>query len=218
MIDLSLYVILGPIAGQMSLAEMAVLAARGGASFFQLRDKDADAQTLIAATAEIRRALASFKRPLVLNDDAALAARAGADGVHVGQSDDAPAKARDILGPEKIIGLSIRTMDEAENAPLDLLDYAAIGGVFETSSKRLDNPPIGVSGLAAIAALLRRRRPGLPLVAISGMNAARAPEVIRAGADGVAVISAVTEAADITAAANKIAGAVAGAKAGGAGS
>lgn len=213
MIDLSLYVILDPAHGRLSLTEIASLAAKGGASFFQLRDKTGDDAAIIAAAQLLLQTLRPLDLPLVLNDRVDLALRAGADGVHVGQSDMAPAEARDLLGPDKILGLSIRTMDEAEDAPLDILDYAAIGGVFTTASKTLDNRPIGVAGLGQIAARLHARRPGLPLVAISGMSAARAPDVIGAGADGVAVISAVTDAPDPAAAARQIADAVRSAKA-----
>ncbi len=208
MIDLSLYVILDPAYDRHSLTDAATMAAKGGASIFQLRDKEGDEDTVINAARSISQVLGPMNVPFLLNDRADLAAKARADGVHVGQSDMPPAEAREILGPDKIIGLSIRTMDEAEDAPLGLIDYAAIGGVFTTGSKTLDNPPIGVVGLRKIANRLRERKPGLPLVAISGMTAERAPGVIRAGADGVAVISAVINAPDVTAASREIAEAV----------
>ena len=208
MIDLSLYVILDPAYDRHSLTDAAVWAAKGGATIFQLRDKTGDDGTIITAAQSISRKLGPLNIPFLLNDRADLAAQAGADGVHVGQSDMPPAEARAILGPDKIIGLSIRTMDEAEDAPLNLIDYAAIGGVFTTGSKTLDNPPIGTDGLRRIAARLQERKPGLPLVAISGMTADRAPDVIRAGADGVAVISAVIDAPDVQTASRQIADAV----------
>lgn len=213
MIDLSLYVILDPAYGRHSLTEAALQAAMGGATIFQLRDKTGSDEGIVSAGRAIASALKPHGTPFLLNDRADLAAQAGADGVHVGQSDMSPAEARAILGKDKIIGLSIRTMDEAEDAPMELIDYAAIGGVFATGSKTLDNPPIGVEGLRAIAARLRARKPGLPLVAISGMTAERAPDVVRAGVDGVAVISAVIDAQDPAKAAGDIAAAVRGAKA-----
>lgn len=212
MIDLSLYVILDPAHDRYSLTETAARAAKGGATIFQLRDKTGNDGAIIRSGQAIAKILRPLNIPLLLNDRADLVIKAAADGVHVGQSDMPPEEARQILGPDKIIGLSIRTMDEAEDAPLELLDYAAIGGVFTTGSKILDNPPIGVEGLHQIAALLRKRKPGLALVAISGMNAERASAVIKAGVDGMAVISAVTDADDPAAAAQAIAEAVSQAK------
>lgn len=212
MIDLSLYVILDPAHERHSLTETAARAAKGGATIFQLRDKTGNDEAIIRSGQAIAKILRPLKIPFLLNDRADLVIKAGADGVHVGQSDMPPEEVRDMLGPDKIIGLSIRTMDEAEDAPVDLLDYAAIGGVFATTSKSLDNPPIGVEGLQQIAARLRSRKPGLSLVAISGMNAERANAVIKAGVDGMAVISAVTDADDPAAAAQAISEAVSQAK------
>lgn len=208
MIDLSLYVILDPAYDRHSLTDAAAWAAQGGASIFQLRDKTGDDDAIVTAAQSISQVLKPLNIPFLLNDRADLALQADADGVHVGQSDMPPAEARAILGPDKIIGLSVRTMDEAEDAPLELIDYAAIGGVFATGSKTLDNPPIGTDGLRRIATRLQERRPGLPTVAISGMTADRAPGVIGAGADGVAVISAVIDAPDVQAASRQIADAV----------
>ena len=131
----------------------------------------------------------------LVNDrvDAALAS--GADGVHVGQDDMAVADARRLLGPGAIIGLSIKTPAQAEAAPIDLLDYVGIGGVFATTSKDNPNPPIGVTGFARIAEVFRRRAPKLPLCAIAGIDATNAGGAVAAGADGVAVISALSLAA-----------------------
>jgi thiamine-phosphate pyrophosphorylase len=96
------------------------------------------------------------------------------------------------MGPQAIIGLSIKSEAQAEAAPVELLDYAGIGGVFATSSKDNPDPPIGVAGLARIAAVLRRRAPAMPLCAIAGIDHANAAATIAAGADGVAVISALS--------------------------
>jgi thiamine-phosphate pyrophosphorylase len=100
--------------------------------------------------------------------------------------------ARRLLGPGAIIGLSIKTVEQAELAPVDLLDYAAIGGVYVTTSKDNPGPPVGVDGLARIAQVLRRRRVELPICAIAGIDANNAAATIAAGADGVAVISALS--------------------------
>jgi thiamine-phosphate pyrophosphorylase len=100
--------------------------------------------------------------------------------------------ARRLLGSQALIGTSIKTVAQAEAAPVDLLDYVGIGGVFATTSKNNPDPPIGVSGLARIVAVFRRRAPKLPLCAIAGIDASNAGSAITAGADGVAVISALS--------------------------
>jgi thiamine-phosphate pyrophosphorylase len=94
---------------------------------------------------------------LIINDRVDVALAAGADGVHVGQDDMAVADARRLLGPGAIIGLSIKTTAQAEAAPVELLDYVGIGGVFATTSKDNPDPPIGVDGLARIVGVFRRR-------------------------------------------------------------
>jgi thiamine-phosphate pyrophosphorylase len=131
--------------------------------------------------------------------DVALAARA--DGVHIGPDDMAPEDARALLGPGAIIGVSVKSVAAAEAAPVGLIDYAGVGGVYATLSKVQDNPPIGPEGLSRIAAVLRSRVPNFPIVGIAGIDAGNAAAVIAAGADGVAVISALSLAPDPAAAA-----------------
>jgi len=140
----------------------------------------------------------------VVNDrvDVALAARA--DGVHVGPDDMTPADARALLGADAIIGVSIKSVAAAEAAPVGVFDYAGVGGVYATLSKEQDNPPIGPDGFARVAAVLRRRAPNVPLVGIAGIEAGNAGAVIAAGADGVAVISALSLAPDPAAAARAL--------------
>ena len=146
--------------------------------------------------------MAPFGVPLLVNDRVDVALAAGADGVHVGQTDMAPEDARRLLGPKAIIGLSINTVALAEAAPIETLDYVGIGGVYATTSKDQKKPPIGVDGLARIVEVFRRRDPKFPSCAIAGINAANAGATIAAGADGVSVISALSLAPDPTAAAN----------------
>jgi thiamine-phosphate pyrophosphorylase len=140
----------------------------------------------------------------VVNDrvDVALAARA--DGVHIGPDDMTPEDARALLGPDAIIGVSIKSVAAAEAAPIGLVDYAGVGGFYTTLSKAQENPPIGTEGLARIASVLRRRAPKVPVVGIAGIDAANAAAVIAAGADGVAVISALSLATDPAAAARAL--------------
>jgi len=170
----------------------------------QLRDKHSETSAMIGRALAIKAALAPFKVPFVVNDrvDVALAVRA--DGVHIGQDDMTAADARALLGPKAIIGLSIETIAEAEAAPVALINYAGIGGVYATSSKAQTNPPIGPKGLAIVAAALRRRSPDLPVAGIAGIDAGNAAAVIGAGADGIAVISALSLASDPAAAARAL--------------
>jgi thiamine-phosphate pyrophosphorylase len=202
-VDLRLYALVDPEhAGGRDLAELSRLVAQGGATLVQLRDKRSDTRPMVERARAIKAALAPFNIPLLVNDRVALAS--GADGVHVGQQDMAVEDARRLLGPRAIIGLSIKTVAQAEAAPIDLLDYVGVGGVFATSSKDNPNPPIGPAGLARIADIFRRRAPGFPLCGIAGIDASNAGVAVAAGADGVAVISALSLQADPQAAARAL--------------
>jgi thiamine-phosphate pyrophosphorylase len=121
--------------------------------------------------------------------------------VHLGQDDMDAARARARLGPVPFIGLTIKTPAQAWAAPLRLIDYVGIGGVFGTASKNNTDPPIGLDGLRAIVKIFRHRIGNFPMCAIAGISAANAAGVIEAGVDGVSVISALSHAADATAAA-----------------
>src|SRR5262249_40134056 len=112
--------------------------------------------------------------------------------------------ARRLLGPAAIIGLSVKTIPEAKTAPLHAVDYAAVGGVFATSSKSNPGTPIGPAGLASAIQTLRARASAFPVCAIAGMPAGMAAGVIVAGEDGIAVISALTKARDPQAAAREL--------------
>jgi thiamine-phosphate pyrophosphorylase len=190
-LDLRLNAIVDPErAGRFSLADLAARCVRGGATLVQLRNKRSETRALIEQARAIKQALAPFAVPFVVNDRVDVAMAAGADGVHLGQDDMAVEDARRLLGANAIIGLSIKSVEEAEAARLDLVDYVGSGGVYATSSKQQKNAPIGPAGLARIIAALRRRAPVLPVCGIAGIDASNAAEVIAAGADGVAVISA----------------------------
>jgi thiamine-phosphate pyrophosphorylase len=207
--DLRVYALVDPEhSGGRDLAELARLVAQGGATLVQLRDKRSDTRPMVESARAIKAALAPFNVPLLINDRVDVALASGADGVHVGQEDMAVADARRLLGPDAIIGLSIKTVAQAEAAPIDLLDYVGVGGVFATSSKNNTKPPIGPAGLAQIAGIFRRRAPGFPLCGIAGIDASNAADVIAAGADGVAVISALSLKGDPQAAAHALRGIV----------
>jgi thiamine-phosphate pyrophosphorylase len=196
-IDVRVYALVDPErAGGHALPVLASQLAAGGATLFQLRDKHGETHAMVEEARAIKQSLAASGIPLLINDRVDVALAAGADGVHVGQDDMAVEDARRLLGPDAFIGLSIKTVAQAEAAPVDLLDYVGIGGVFATTSKNNPDPPIGVAGLARIAEVFRRRAPKLPLCAIAGIDAGNAGSAVAAGVDGVAVISALSLASD----------------------
>jgi thiamine-phosphate pyrophosphorylase len=208
-VDLRVYALVDPEhAGGRDLAELARLVAQGGATLVQLRDKRSDTRVMVERARAVKAALAPFNVPLLINDRVDVALAAGADGVHVGQDDMAAADARRLLGREAMIGLSIKTVAQAEAAPVDLIDYAGIGGVFATSSKNNTKAPIGPAGLTRVAEVLRARVANFPVCGIAGIDAGNAAEVIAAGADGVAVISALSLKSDPQAAARELGGVV----------
>src|SRR5205823_12978010 len=139
----------------------------GGATLIQLRDKYGSTRRMIEEARSIKAVLAGTGVPLVINDRVDVALAAGADGVHVGQ-DDMPAEAaRRLLGRKAIIGLSVKSVALANAAPLDVIDYAGIGGVYATASKDNPNPPIGVAGLREIVAAFRARKADVPVCGIA---------------------------------------------------
>jgi thiamine-phosphate pyrophosphorylase len=171
----------------------------------QLRDKRSETRAMIEEARAIKQALAPLSVPFVINDRVDVTLAAGADGVHVGQDDMPVEDARRLLGANAIIGLSIKNVGEAEAAPVELIDYVGSGGVYATISKQQKNPPIGPAGLARIIEVLRRRsQKPLPVCGIAGIEVGNAGAVIAAGADGVAVISALSHASDPAAAARSL--------------
>jgi len=196
-----LYVICDPVFSKgRDILEVASEVMRGGARVIQLRDKTHSVRELYPVATELAR-LASEKGVLfVVNDSVELAMAVGADGVHLGQ-DDFPLKAaRKAAGDEMLIGISTHCIEEAFAAQEEGADYIGFGPIFKTPTKDAGVPK-GVEGLKSI-----RERIKIPIVAIGGINAVNAAEIIAAGADAVAVISAVTEADDIYMAAAGIAG------------
>jgi len=212
-IDLSLYVLVDPaVAGGKPLDALAAKAARGGATLVQLRDKTGSTRTLVDEGIAIKRALGPLKVPFIVNDRIDVALASGADGVHIGREDlDAPAVRR-LLGPRAIIGVSIKNEHDVAALTPGVVDYACVGGVFTTTSKNNPDPPIGLEGLKRLLRLVRERAPGIPVGAIAGIDEKNAAEVINAGAEGIAVISAVMAAKDPEAAARRLRSIVDGAK------
>ena len=193
-VDLRLYGlldvgVLGSDAG--ALAHLADRAVAGGCTLIQYRDKDGgDARAALVRIRAIREAVAG-RVPVLVNDRCDLALAAGTEGVHLGQSDLHPEDARRLLGPAAIIGLTLKTGAQADELYRLPVDYACIGGVFATTSKDNPDPPVGIDGLQRIVFRARLARgTAFPLGAIAGIDADNAAETIRAGADGIAVISA----------------------------
>ncbi len=204
-VDLRLNAIVDPErAGGHNLVDLARHVAAGGATLVQLRDKRSDTRAMVEAARAIKAALVPFAVPFVVNDRIDVALAALADGVHVGPDDMTIEDARRLLGQNAIIGLSIKTVAEAEAAPVALIDYAGIGGIYTTLSKQQNSAPIGTGGFSRVAAILRQRAPQLPLCGIAGIDSGNAGEVIAAGADGVAVISALSLSPDPAAAARRL--------------
>jgi thiamine-phosphate pyrophosphorylase len=204
-LDLRLYAIVDPQhSGGHDLVALARAVAAGGATAVQLRDKVNSVADMIEEARALKAALAPLNVPLIVNDRVDVALAAEADGVHVGQEDMTVEEARRALGPAPFIGLSIRTVEQAAAAPLALLDYVGIGGVYSTASKTSGKPPIGLEGLRQVVQVLRGRIGNFPSCGIAGITAANAEPVIAAGAAGVAVISALSHCSDPQAAARDL--------------
>jgi thiamine-phosphate pyrophosphorylase len=195
-IDLRLYALIDPaVAGGRTLADLAGRIA-DSATLVQLRDKHGSTRAMLEEARALTAVLAPLDIPLLINDRVDVALAAEADGVHIGQDDMSPADARLLLGRTAIIGLSIKTIAQAQAAPLEHVDYVAIGGVYGTTSKEATSVPLGLSGLRAIVQAIRARKPDFPICAVAGINESNAADVIAAGCDGVAVISALSLAPD----------------------
>ncbi len=207
-LDLRLYALIDPaVAGGRSLGDIAKRIA-ASTTLVQLRDKHGSTRQLVEEARELTMVLAPLDIPLLINDRVDVALAAEADGVHIGQDDMSPADARLLLGKTAIIGLSVSTLEQAKAAPLELLDYVGIGGVYGTTSKEDAKTPIGLSGFNAVANAIRARDPKFPICGIAGINQSNAANVIMQGADGVAVISALSLAPDPTVAARDLLSAV----------
>jgi thiamine-phosphate diphosphorylase len=181
----------------LQVAEAAIV---GGADVLQLRDKEAPGGLLYRVALQLRRITREAKVPFIVNDRLDIALAADADGVHVGQADLPASVVREIMGPGKILGVSVDTVEEAMQAEKDGADYLGVGPVFEARETKPDaGLPLGVDRITRI-----RRQCRLPIVAIGGINAENALMVREAGADAAAVISAIVAADDIAHAARRL--------------
>ena len=187
------------IAGGLTHEEIARRAITGGADVIQLRDKECGCQELCRIGRALRTITMKTGTLFIVNDRLDVALACGADGVHLGQDDIRAGVAREIAPPGFIIGVSVGTVDEAVRAEEEGADYLAISPVFSTASKNDAGPGRGLAVVQEI-----RRSVSVPIIAIGGINLDNVREVIAAGADGVAVISAVVGSRDIIAAAREL--------------
>ena len=181
------------------LQDVVLKAVQGGVSCVQLREKDLPTRDFIGEAVAVKKILVPFHVPLIINDRVDVALACGADGVHLGQQDMPYAMARKLMGDQAIIGLSVETWEEVESVEKLDVNYIGVSPVFATPTKTDTKEPWGLAGLKKIKAFSRHT-----LVAIGGINASNAQSVAEAGADCLAVVSAVCSADDPVAAAVKL--------------
>ena len=190
MFDYSLYLVTDrALSLGRSTVEVVRAAIRGGVSCVQLREKGCSTREFMDEARLLKALLAGTGVPLFINDRLDVALAVGADGVHLGQNDLHIADARRLVGNRMIIGISAESVADAIRAEAEGADYIGASPVFTTPTKTDTAPPLGLDGLRAI-----RRAVQLPLVAIGGIDADNAAQVLRAGADGLAVVSAIVSA------------------------
>lgn len=212
-LDLSLYGILDPqIANGRPLADLAVAAVRGGATLLQYRAKTADTRSMIEQVRAILSAVSGSQVPVLVNDRVDVALSASAQGVHLGHEDMRPADARLLLGAGAIIGATAKSADDLAALGAEPINYICIGGVFATRHKDNPDAPLGLDGYRTLRAEARRAFGNLPVGAIAGIDATNAGSLIKAGADGLAVIGALFAADDVEASAHMLASAIADAR------
>jgi thiamine-phosphate pyrophosphorylase len=173
-------------------------ALRGGVDVVQLRMKNSDDERIVAAARRFARLCAAYHALFILNDRPDLVAVCSADGVHVGQDDMPVAQARALVGPARLVGLSTHTQQQIEGANRDAPDYIGVGPVYETPTK----PGRAAVGLELISYAARHAH--MPFFAIGGINAGNAGCVRQAGACGIAVVRAITDAVDPEGAARRL--------------
>lgn len=173
------------------LDQVVLAAVEGGVSLVQLREKEASTRAFVETAQRMKALLVPYAVPLIINDRVDVALAVHATGVHVGQDDMPYPLARKLAGPETIVGLSVSNLEQVEQAEAYDVDYLGVGSIFPSPTKPDAKGSWGIDGLAAV-----RRRSRHPLVAIGGIDEENAADVVRAGADCIAVVSAICSAAD----------------------
>lgn len=189
-----LYLIVDPsVSPDRPLGDALTLSAKAGIRIVQYRNKTASMKEAYAEALPLRKLAAELGVLFIVNDRCDLAVAVDADGVHLGQGDLPLDLARKVMGPDKLIGISTHNPDQVRAASAGKPDYLGFGPIFKPGSKQDHDPVVGIEGLRAIRALT-----WLPVFAIGGITVENVGEVMKAGANGVAVISAILKAPDIT--------------------
>jgi thiamine-phosphate pyrophosphorylase len=179
------------LCGSRPLEDVVLQALKGGIACLQLREKDVSTRSFIETAREIKSLAAQFGVPLIINDRLDVALAIEADGVHIGQEDMPYSTARKLMGPRAIIGLSVETWDDVVRAQELDVNYLGVSPVFKTPTKTDTKGSWGLEGLTRIKTYSRHS-----LVGIGGLNASNAADAVMAGADYVAVVSAICAAPD----------------------
>lgn len=179
--------------GRQTLLQQVESALKGGATCIQLREKALSDQAFFQEALEIKTVCKRYGVPFLINDNIDVAIQCGADGVHVGQGDRKPQEARRLIGPDKILGVSAQTVEQAVEAERSGADYLGVGAVFTTTTK-LDAKPVSYETLKEICHAVT-----IPVVAIGGISKRNLLQLSGAGVDGVALVSAIFSAQDIEA-------------------
>ncbi len=192
MTDLRLYLVTDrSLSLNRPLEEVVEEAVKGGVTIVQLREKDCSSRTFYEQAMRLKRVLAPYRVPLIINDRLDIALACDAEGLHIGQSDLPYPVARKLLGKDKIIGLSVENRDDALAANQWDVDYIGLSPVFGTPTKRDTATPLGLEGVREITRISRH-----PSVGIGGIHPDNAAAILHAGADGIAVVSAIMSATD----------------------
>jgi len=200
-IDYSVYLVTDRrILQGRDLLDAVAEAIEGGVTLIQLREKEVSSREFYQIALKVKDLAHSKGVPLLINDRLDIALAVNADGLHIGQEDLPLKVARKLLGPDKIIGLSVSNLEDAVQGEKEGADYLGAGAVYPTTSKDVSESPIGPDGLKKI-----KEAVSIPVVGIGGINLFNIEEVKRTGVDGVAVISAIMGAPDIKDAARKLA-------------
>ncbi len=191
-IDLSLYLVTDrSLSLNRPLEEVVEAAVKGGVTVVQLREKDCSSRTFFDLAMQLKKVLAPYQVPLIINDRLDIALACDAEGLHIGQSDLPYPVARKLLGKDKIIGLSVESLEDALAANAWDVDYIGLSPVFSTPTKTDTAPALGLEGVRAITRISRH-----PSVGIGGIHLDNAASILQAGANGIAVVSALMSAAD----------------------
>jgi len=182
------------------LVDVVAQAVSGGVTMVQLREKDCTTREFLEEARALKALLTPLGVPLVINDRIDIALAVNADGLHVGQTDMPVEMARAMLGPDKILGLSITNAEQMSHADASKTDYLGVGPLYLQSTKTNASTPLGVEGFAKLRAMTER-----PVMAIGGLKADNCAPVLAAGADGLAVVSGIVSADDPRAAAARFA-------------